>query len=364
MKKRYWIEFFLWMLTLSVAIYCVCEGTSGFIQNHENSFPISCLFLRANTVRFFLLYSSSLTLLFWFLSSRVFSFVKKSIQTPWKFWCAYQGSMIGVTASTIIWALTHLDYFQKAFLFRVDFVVGPLIVGIVLFLIELRLPPQTTYGLNQKSRLAEEPIESEEEDLINNSPAIDEIVSSITSSLRTGQKVIAIYGPNGIGKTSCINLAMKKIKGPDVYIKYFDAYKYASELEMIKSFFSTLLKPLDENFILPGANTISKKLTTMLYGISGKTSVFQIDFGKFYDFFVGSEDFYSLKENVEAYLLALNKKIVIVVDDIDRCSVKKRHLFFQIISATKSFKNILIVISASADELLSKNDPEMISIID
>jgi hypothetical protein len=361
-KKRYWIEAILTFLGSGFLVFIALGEAQEVIFRLSDRFPLKYLFWKFSKVHVLIPAVVVSSILFSFLLSKSIPFIKKSISTPFRYWCMYQGIFLGCGLSIFSWHILNYKLFQSAVLFRGDFIVLSIVIGIVIFISDSKT---TLVQIeNNSDALSEKPIKTHEQDLIKVDNIVDEISAAIESCLKTNRKLIAVYGPNGIGKTSAITLSLKKLDKTKVFVTEFEPYKYGSELEMIRSFFSQMLKPLDDRYILPGANTLSKKLTNILYGVSGKTPVIPFDFSKLVNFFSESPDFYNLKETIEQYLLNLNKQIVFLVDDIDRCSVRKRYIFFQLVNAIRSLTNVLIIISASADELLNNKEPEIISIVE
>lgn len=363
MKKRFWIEALLSLFVTMFSTHAIIQEVHEFSSNHKEAFPLKYFYLDFSNFYYWIPLLAISSWLFSVFLNRAVPFVFKSLNTPIRYWCMYQGFFVGLVSSTIAWHFMNHHIFQSVWIFKSDFIVVSLIIGVGMYFSNGKIKQIETEA-PANSILSEKPINSAESDLIKIENVVDEIVTAIEGCLKTNRKLIAIYGPNGIGKTSAINLARKRLDTNNIYVTDFEPYKYGNELEMIRNFFSRMLQPLDERYILPGANTLSKKLTNILYGVSEKNSVIPFDVSKIVDVFVDTPDFYTLKETIEQYLLHLDKKIVVIVDDIDRCSIRKRHIFFQLVSAINSLTNVLIVISASAEELLNNREPEIISIVE
>jgi hypothetical protein len=363
MKKQFWIDAILYFAATAFICFAILGESQEFVYSHKDIPPFKYFFWDVGKLYYSIPVIIFSALGFSFLLGKAVPFVRKSFSTPIKYWCIYQGAAFGISTSIVAWHLINYHMFQPAFIFRADFIVMSMVIGTGMYQFDI-IARSTKLKASENTILSEKPIQSFEEDLINVGNIVEEIVAAIEGCLRANRKLIAIYGPNGIGKTSAINLSLKKLDQKKIFITEFEPYKYGSELEMVRNFFSQMLKPLDDRYILPGANTLSSKLTRILYGVSGKTPIIPFDIGKLVDFFSDSPDLYGLKEIIEQYLLNLDKKIVVLVDDIDRCSVRKRRIFFQLVSAINSLTNILIIISASAEDLLNNKEPELISIID
>jgi len=305
--------------------------------------------------------TSSIFIVAWFVFNRTIPFIVKSWNTPCKYWSLYQGNVIGFYIAII--------YFVFFYYMCLEVVLTLLIALLALFfsIIGNSKKDSIIVGSDDSQlSLSDNPIEYEDEDLLGMSKAVDEIISAVTSTWEKRGVVVAVYGQNGTGKSSCINLSKNRLaeERPDIHIQTFEPYRYADEKEMVRNFFEAAIMPLDKKYSLPGANSFSKKLTKIAYGVSTNVPLINLEIGNLIDFLTPSIDFNSIQKMLDNYLDELNEKILIIVDDIDRCSIRKRHLFFQMVVAMEPFKNVRILISASVNEIFQNYNPHLISNLD
>jgi hypothetical protein len=66
----------------------------------------------------------------------------------------------------------------------------------------------------------------------------------------------------------------------------------------------------------------------------------------------------------EHYLSEHSDKMVVIVDNIDRCSYRSRYLLLQLMNGVGRIRNLHYVISASAEEMLGVEEPRLVSVVD
>lgn len=71
-----------------------------------------------------------------------------------------------------------------------------------------------------------------------------------------------------------------------------------------------------------------------------------------------------LQAHLNMLLELLDIKIIMLIDDLDRCSIKKRYLLFQLINTIGKMNNIYFILAASPNELLKVNEPHLVSLVE
>ena len=214
-------------------------------------------------------------------------------------------------------------------------------------------PPEATYSSDQ-------PIETKNDDLFNRWPFANRIGETIVARKDLGSLVIGIYGVWGDGKTSALNLLKASLRPhDDVVIVDFNPWHFESQSQLIGSFFKTLADALGKSLatkkeeignilkrygsllsvasigVLGGAVTLSPGSAATSIGESLST----VELGE-------------LRNRLEKLLAEADKRLVIVVDDIDRLDRKEIQAVFKLVKLSASFDRTVYVL-AFDDELVA-----------
>jgi len=206
----------------------------------------------------------------------------------------------------------------------------------------------------------EKPIISKNEDLLGRKKVASDLAKEIEHYKDKDSLTIGIVGKWGSGKTSFINMVLESFKGNNNYIVIkFNPWNISSRKQLISDFFlqlsNNIKKENESNEII---GTIGKSLGTLskffkplglipplsLLGTIGditeKASGFINEYLE-----AEKEDLETLKSNINQELEDLDKKILIVIDDIDRLCDEEIREMFQLVKSIADFKNTIYILS-------------------
>lgn len=186
----------------------------------------------------------------------------------------------------------------------------------------------------------DEPITQENEDLLDRKQFVNDLYNQIIKYPFSDSFVFGLYGRWGEGKTSSLNLLKNKLyQNDDVIVFEFDPWHFSSQAALIKGFYEGLYGALNKKFFLPNIKGLFSRYHRIL-STGLKLSGINIDFELSQD---SPED---LKEKIQYWLSLTGKKIIILIDDIDRLQNKDEILqIFKIIKLSGRFKNTIFVMS-------------------
>lgn len=207
---------------------------------------------------------------------------------------------------------------------------------------------------------SEKPIISKNEDLLGRKKVASDLAKEIEYYKNKDSLTIGIVGKWGSGKTSFINMVLESFKGNDKYIVIkFNPWNISSRKQLISDFFlqlsNNIKKENESNKII---GTIGKSLGTLskffkplglipplsLLGTIGditeKASGFINEYLE-----AEKEDLETLKSNINQELEDLDKKLLIVIDDIDRLCDEEIREMFQLVKSIADFKNTIYILS-------------------
>lgn len=181
----------------------------------------------------------------------------------------------------------------------------------------------------------------------------DEIVSALKRFLESNDMItplsIAINGDWGSGKTSVVNTLARQLPD-DGFIKvFFEPWRYENSdppLALISTIINTLnknsMQKISKNILLLAANTFSSKylnqdIKDVADFITGKVK--------------GVESFSKELEKVIKNNLEGNQKLIILIDDLDRCDVENTLLILSIMKLFLEIENCICIAAVDFNRL-------------
>ncbi len=193
------------------------------------------------------------------------------------------------------------------------------------------------------------PIKDIDNDKLNFLPFAQKVVKGIKNYKQDETFIISIEGKWGSGKTSLMNLIEKEIKD-DVEIMHFNPWLLTDIRQVIKLFFDELIKVLCYGSFKAKWNEDIKKDIKTLANILLPDNI-NVDIGliklgyKPKDVFIkNDESLEKIKSRINEYLKNLDKKIVIIVDDIDRLTDEETEFIFRLTKGIADFDNLIYIL--------------------
>lgn len=215
----------------------------------------------------------------------------------------------------------------------------------------------------------DKPIENFKDDILGRSFFAKQLGQSILAIDSKDTITIGLYGKWGSGKTSIINLALKEIEDKVSSLKEahrplimrFAPWNFTDNQNLILQFFKQLKSELKiKNYV-----GFSKGLGEALDSYSGAIELAQAVpvIGQYIPILKMTMNFLSkrlkgnasddgivsTKNKVIEELKKNDKKIVIVIDDIDRLSNEQIRMVFQLVKEVASLPNIIYLLSMDKD---------------
>ena len=187
-----------------------------------------------------------------------------------------------------------------------------------------------------------------------------------------GPFTIGVFGEWGSGKTSLLRLVKKELDEDDeVATVWFNAWRFESDDQPIVPLVATIIREIERNRsfksrVGDGVNSILRSLRAVAYGFSAKTSIKLPGFSEIEAGFVAKEivqrndelnsdplldrslhydAFESLTEC--ARKMPKNARVVVVIDDLDRCMPDKALRLLESIKLVLAQKGFIFVIGVA-----------------
>lgn len=207
----------------------------------------------------------------------------------------------------------------------------------------------------------DQPIGQDEEDKLNRTPFVDEIVELIDRYTEADEKkdnhdglVIGLEGAWGSGKTSVLNLLenrFQKKKGKYV-VQRLDSWLALDSTALAAEFFKTLGVAAADTGAFPGEkhireipNVISNFAKSITLSIPTPVGSIGFDFSKF----LHSNTLREEKENIKGKLSKSQKYIIYMIDDIDRLNSKEIAFVMQLVKNIADFPKVIYILSYDYD---------------
>lgn len=201
--------------------------------------------------------------------------------------------------------------------------------------------------------LSDEPIGRIQDDLLDRGQFVDHLSKGITSWKFKQPLVIGLHGDWGKGKSSVVNLVYSKLqKRKGLILIKFDPWYFNTEEALIKNYFSTIENRLKKQSGLRGwlinlQNNFSLGRYKNLLSVGAALSPHPI-LSKLLSFFSSTREGETpeeLKANLNRYFKNLKKKVVVLIDNIDRLDKEEIRLIFKLVKLCSNFKNFVYLLA-------------------
>lgn len=205
--------------------------------------------------------------------------------------------------------------------------------------------------MSNKHFSADAPVSSKEEDKFSRWKFAERVGQVIAKREDPSGLVIGLYGVWGDGKTSVLNFIQQSLKSEEkvICIK-FNPWRYGTENDLLKGFFFTIAEALDTKLIKKG--DYFKDLVKNLAPHAGE-AINLGWLGNIISHFIKKVDTDELKKRIEAALEKAQKRVLILIDDVDRLDKAEIQLLFKIVKLIADFKYTAYILAFDKDIVAS-----------
>jgi hypothetical protein len=255
-------------------------------------------------------------------------------------------ALLALLLPTIVWSLLN---FPELYSSRYAICIGSIFISyIVITYIAGNWPQAKRIWISSKSEsnpkdvvklFSDDPIDGEGEDLIGRSKFATTLKEHIYTLSFKQSFVIGLYGYWGEGKTSVLNLLRHEISKENKILTYeFSPWFFSNSDAITENFYKGLEDFLSQYYFIPRRikkslkfypEVLIKGFASVSFGLSGETE----DRPK------------KLKEELERFLGGLDKRVLVVIDDIDRLQKEDIQAVFRLVKLTSHIKNLVFLLS-------------------
>ncbi|MFS0724996.1 P-loop NTPase fold protein [Paenibacillus sp. 1P07SE] len=187
------------------------------------------------------------------------------------------------------------------------------------------------------------PIKNPANDEFKRWPFSQRVAQVIATRRDKSSIVIGINGAWGEGKTSVLNFIQHELsQHSHVVCMKFNPWRFGDEEQLLKGFFFDLASSIDRSLSTSAEKVgdLIKRFGKPLASLAGQGEAAE-NLGNM----LSSADLENLRERIERILDEQDRRVVILVDDIDRLEKSEIHAIFRLVKLTADFKNTAYVLS-------------------
>lgn len=206
----------------------------------------------------------------------------------------------------------------------------------------------------------DKPIEKQEDDLLGRVSFSNQLGKAIYGYEEKSSLVIGLFGEWGTGKTSIINMVENEIlrlssnDNKEPFIIRFSPWNYTDKDNLISLFFESIQTKLKEfdtkkiyNRVRKALSDYANALDVLSYipGVSPKVVEIIKAIAKGQgEQLEDTPDLDKSRKNLEEELIKINKKIIVIIDDIDRLTNIQIRDIFQLVKQVADFPNVIYIL--------------------
>ncbi|MCL5126491.1 MAG: KAP family NTPase [Deltaproteobacteria bacterium] len=195
------------------------------------------------------------------------------------------------------------------------------------------------------------PIKDSKEDFFRRWPFAQRVAQTIAGHIDPGSIVIGIYGAWGEGKTTVLNFIEEELSNhSDVVCFRFNPWRFPDEAKLLNNFFTDLINALGKSL-----STKVEKLGELVskFGTAPASILGRGEAAKTLGQLLSSVELDKLRDRVERTLKEEGKRVVVLMDDIDRLDKIEIQAVFRLIKLTVDFNYTAYVLAFDNDMVSS-----------
>lgn len=205
--------------------------------------------------------------------------------------------------------------------------------------------------MDNKNYSSDSPIYEQDKDRFSRWNFSERIAQVISRRSDPSSIVIGLYGIWGDGKTSVLNFIEKSLSDDEnvICIK-FNPWRFGTEDQLLSGFFFNIAEALDAQLITKGdkLKDFLKKAAPVAGAAFGADGA-----GEAVGSFFSGPDINELKKRIESALETAKRRVLILIDDVDRLEKTEIHALFRLVKLTADFKYTSYILAFDKDVVAS-----------
>lgn len=201
--------------------------------------------------------------------------------------------------------------------------------------------------------LPDYPIKTKDKDRLNRASMAKHVARLVNDFDSKDSFVVGIEGEWGSGKSSFINFIIEDIDPEKAEVIFFNPWNFSSQDQLIEDFFDSLLFSVGKIDPQTGLKDKLKKYKRKLKSVDFNPSAYGISI---FSAKIDLTSLNSLREDLEKDLGKINKKIIVVIDDIDRLDTEETLAIFKLVKVTANFPNCIFFLAYDRRRVIERID--------
>ncbi|MBO4815952.1 MAG: hypothetical protein J5507_03330 [Clostridia bacterium] len=187
-------------------------------------------------------------------------------------------------------------------------------------------------------------------DLLDRGSIINGIINVISNCYTSEKFVIGLEGSWGSGKTTIINNLKKYLNNQEIIIiDNFDPWSYEDEKSLFRGMFDIFMKSIKINFSIRNIDKIIDIYMDTIFN----NSRYEKQYNVFKKHYANNDGTNKIRKIINNYLKQNNKRILFIIDNIERAEKENIIFLFKLINNILNFENTIYFLSFD-DEIMRK----------
>jgi predicted KAP-like P-loop ATPase len=208
-------------------------------------------------------------------------------------------------------------------------------------------------GVERETYESDRPIKASSEDRFGRWNFAQRVAQVIAKRRDSSSIVVGIHAPWGEGKTSVLHMIIEELEKDDhVLVVRFNPWRFPDESQLLASFFKVLAESFDASLATTGEKI--GDIARQYAGILAPISLFGIDASaavKSAAEVRPAADLEKLKTRIEAILEQSGKRVVVIMDDIDRLDKEEVQAVFKLVKLSADFPHTAYVLAFDEEKV-------------
>lgn len=197
--------------------------------------------------------------------------------------------------------------------------------------------------LEPSARATDRPLSDPRHDNFQRAPFARRVAETLISRHSSDSIVVGLYGKWGEGKSTVLNFIRATLaEAPDkVAVLNFNPWRFTDETQLLLSFFGELANIVDQN-LLTGKQRVAKGFGDYLAPLVPSVSIglVSVDISKNLESLLkmAHPEVNEQRARVEKLIVESKKRVVVIIDDIDRLEKTQIQTVFRLVKLTADFQ--------------------------
>jgi hypothetical protein len=221
-----------------------------------------------------------------------------------------------------------------------------------------------TAPIDAETRASGGPVENPDHDDFQRVKFAERIAETLIKRRSQKSIVVGLYGKWGEGKSSVLHFIKRTlVEADDVVVLNFNPWRFSDETQLLLNFFGELAKIIGQNLLTKKQRAV-KGLSTYVAPLvpSLKLGPVSADIGKSFEALLkmAKPEVDEQRERIEELILESGKRVVVIIDDIDRLEKLQIQAVFRLVKLTADFVQTSYLLSFD-DEMVARAIGEVFS---